>query len=71
MMQHFELRDLQFEDAQGLRLSTHGSVRLVLWPQSLSVTADLGPGVDYADGWFTGSGGQWLVCDQAAVDRSA
>ena len=70
MSQHFELRDLKFEDAQGVPLSTDGSLRLVMWPESLSLTAALAPAVDYADGWHRGVLGNGL-CDGAALGRDA
>ena len=54
MVQHYELLGLRFEDAQGRQLGVNGSLSMVGWPQSLSLTADLAPSLIYQQGWHQG-----------------
>ena len=54
LAQHYELQDLRFEDKQGRQLGVNGSLSLVAWPQSLSLTADIAPSLIYSEGWSQG-----------------
>jgi len=54
LAQHYELLGLRFEDAQGRQLGVNGSLSMVGWPQSLSLTADIAPSLIYAEGWHQG-----------------
>ncbi|WPJ96211.1 LamG domain-containing protein [Coraliomargarita algicola] len=58
--QHYELHGLQFEDSHGRRLGVDGSLSLVAWPQTLSMTAEIAPSLIYADGWHEGVLGNGL-----------
>ncbi|MFQ3242418.1 MAG: hypothetical protein ACI9JZ_002114 [Lentimonas sp.] len=58
--QHYELVGLNFEDAQGRKLELDGSLSLVGWPESLSVTADIAPSHQYEAGWHHGVVGNGL-----------
>ena len=60
MTQHYELLDLNFEDADGRALACHGSLDIVMWPNSLSFTAGLAPSYVYTDGWHHGVEGNGL-----------
>jgi hypothetical protein len=55
LVQHYELLGLRFEDAQGRQLGVDGSLSLVAWPQSLSLTADIAPSLIYTEGWHQGA----------------
>lgn len=55
--QHYELRELQLEDAEGNMLPAIGSLAVVAWPQSLSFSLDLQPVFDYRDGLAPGRKG--------------
>jgi len=48
--QHYELRELRFEDAEGNVLPAIGSLAVVAWPQSLNFTLNLRPEFDYGNG---------------------
>jgi hypothetical protein len=52
--QHYELLGLKFEDSSGRQLAVNGSLSLVAWPQSLSLTADIAPSHMYQDGLHDG-----------------
>ena len=52
--QHYELRGLKFEDAKGQALALNGSLNLVAWPESLSLTAEVAPTHVYGDGLHLG-----------------
>lgn len=60
MTQHYELLDLNFEDAEGRALACHGSLDLMMWPDSLSFTTELAPSYVYTDGWHHGVEGNGL-----------
>ena len=55
LAQHYELLGLRFEDAQGRQLGVNGSLSMVGWPQSLSLTADITPSLIYEEGWHQGA----------------
>jgi len=57
LAQHYELREVRFEDAEGNVLPAFGSLSLVAWPQSLNFTLDLRPEFDYGDGLAPGRKG--------------
>ncbi|MFM8981911.1 MAG: LamG domain-containing protein, partial [Spartobacteria bacterium] len=48
--QHYEMRELRFEDAEGNVLPALASMSLVAWPQSLAFTLDVRSEFDYANG---------------------
>jgi hypothetical protein len=48
--QHYEMRELRFEDAEGNVLSALASMALVAWPQSLAFTLDVRPEYDCVNG---------------------
>ena len=48
--QHYEMRELRFEDADGNVLPALASMSLVAWPQSLAFTLDVRPECDYGNG---------------------
>lgn len=58
--QHYELKGLKFEDASGRKLGVNGNLRLVAWPQSLTLTADIAPSHQFSDGWHEGVVGNGL-----------
>ena len=60
MTQHYELLDLNFEDANGRALACHGSLDIMMWPNSLTFTTELAPSYVYADGWHHGVKGDGL-----------
>jgi len=60
MTQHYELLDLNFEDADGVSLACHGSLDIMMWPNSLTFTTELAPSYVYADGWHHGVEGNGL-----------
>ena len=55
--QHYELREVRFEDAEGNILPAYGSLSLVAWPQSLNFTLNLRPEFNYGDGLAPGRKG--------------
>ena len=60
MGQHYEIKGLEFEDAMGRKLGVNGNLRLVAWPQSLTLTADIAPSHQYVEGWHEGVSGSGL-----------
>jgi hypothetical protein len=48
--QHYEMRELRFEDAQGNPLPALASISLVAWPENPTFTLDVRPEFDYANG---------------------
>jgi hypothetical protein len=58
--QHYEIKGLEFEDAMGRKLGVNGNLRLVAWPQSLTLTADIAPSHQYVEGWHEGVVGSGL-----------
>jgi hypothetical protein len=52
--QHYELRELRFEDSEGKALPAIGSLAVVAWPQSLNFTLDLRPEFDFGNGLAPG-----------------
>ena len=58
--QHYEIKGLEFEDASGRKLGVNGNLRLVAWPQSLNLTADIAPSHQYVEGWHEGVVGSGL-----------
>ena len=54
LAQHYELLGLEFEDAHGRPLGVNGSLSLLAWPNSLSLTADITPSLIYEAGWHEG-----------------
>ena len=54
LVQHYDLQNLVLEDAEGKRLGCKGSLDIVVWPQSLTLTANLSPEIPYADGAYPG-----------------
>ena len=60
LTQHYELKGLNFEDADGRALACHGSLDIVMWPNSLSFTVGLAPSYVYTDGWHNGIEGNGL-----------
>ena len=55
--QHYELRELRFEDAEGNILPAIGSLGVVAWPQSLNFTLQLRPEFDLGNGLAPGRKG--------------
>ena len=58
--QHFELKRLDFKDRHGRTLGVAGSLALVAWPDSLSLTVELAPCLNLTDGWQRGVVGNGL-----------
>ena len=54
MAQHYRLHNLNFKDANGVPLATQGTLSLMMWPQSLTLTAALAPSAFYLQGWHVG-----------------
>jgi hypothetical protein len=50
-VQHFELVDLKFQASGGKPLGCKGNLRLVAWPDSLTLTASLAPDTSSDAGW--------------------
>jgi len=50
-VQHFEFVELGFRDSNGMPLGCKGSLDLVAWPHSLTLTAALAPDTNHAEGW--------------------
>ena len=48
--QHYEMRELRFEDSEGRILPVLASLSLVAWPQSLTFTLDVCPEFEHANG---------------------
>lgn len=62
LAQHYDFLDLQFADEAGQKLPCYGSLKLVAWPGSLSLTAQLSPDNLYDEGPIAGAvGGGWCV----------
>ena len=59
-VQHFDLRGLVFRNADGDELGCDGTLDLVAWPESLTLTADLSPAPIYRDGPIPGLSGNGL-----------
>lgn len=55
--QHFELKGLDFKDGNGRGLGVSGSLGLVAWPDTLSMTLDVSPSLQTVDGWHSGVAG--------------
>jgi len=55
--QHYEMRELRFEDSEGNILPAVTSMALVAWPQNLAFTLDVLPEFDYANGPSPGRSG--------------
>ena len=49
-VQHYDLQGLVFKSSDGETLLTDGKLDVVAWPNSLSFTAELAPGLEYKDG---------------------
>ena len=48
--QHYEMRELRFEDSEGHSLPALASLSVVAWPQSLTFTLDMRPEFEHANG---------------------
>lgn len=60
LVQHYDLQRLKFEAADGQVLSCQGVLDIVVWPQSLTLTAEVSPTPTYTDGWHRGVEGTGL-----------
>ena len=54
LVQRYDLLGLDFESADGRPLGLQGTLDIVAWPESLSLTATIAPSVVYQDGWTPG-----------------
>jgi hypothetical protein len=50
-VQHFEFVDLKFQEPSGKTLGCRGTLAVVAWPDSLTLTAALAPDASNAEGW--------------------
>lgn len=57
LAQHYELREVRFQDAEGRVLPAIGSLAVVAWPQSLNFTLRLRPEFDLGNGLAPGRKG--------------
>lgn len=64
--QHYELRDVRFEDADGVPLACQASLQLVAWPDRLAITAKMAPDELLADGPARGVDGAGLCIFEKA-----
>lgn len=54
LVQRYDLLALDFESEDGRKLGVQGTLDVVVWPESLSFTAQLAPSLLYEDGWTQG-----------------
>ncbi|MEN8726310.1 MAG: LamG domain-containing protein [Lentimonas sp.] len=60
LVQHYDLQRLQFKAADGEVLTCESLLDIVVWPESLTLTAEVSPASSYADGWHRGVAGSGL-----------
>lgn len=66
LVQHYDLQRLQFESADGKVLSCQGLLDIVVWPQSLTLTAEVSPTPTYSQGWHRGvEDSGWCLIEKA------
>ena len=68
LVQHFDLLDLRFQDDAGNPLACCGTLDLVAWPGSLTLTAELTPDFIYEDGPCQGAVGNGLCIADKPLD---
>ena len=66
LVQHYDLQRLKFEAADGRILRCRGLLDIVVWPQSLTLTAEVAPTPIYTDGWHRGVEGTGLALVEKA-----
>jgi len=66
--QHYDLQELRFMDDAGAPLACYGSLDVVAWPGSLTLTAELTPDFEYADGTSQGVSGNGLCIVDKPLD---
>jgi len=67
-VQHFDVQDLVFKDAEGNKLSCYGDLHLVGWPGSLTLTTELMPDLVYSQGLSEGVSGPGVCIVDSPLD---
>ena len=68
IVQHYDFHDLKFKDSQGNPLGCKGSLNLVAWPDSLTLTTTLSPNFVYQDGPSYGVHGNGYCISEKPLD---
>lgn len=67
-VQNFDLQNLVLQDVNGEKLDCYGNLRLVAWPESLTMIAELAPDFAYANGPTVGVAGNGLCVVDKPLD---
>ncbi len=67
-VQHYELYNLEFADEQGNLLGGNSNLRMIGWPDSLTLTAEITPSPNYTQGPVAGVSGAGLAIDKSGLE---
>ncbi|WP_169334391.1 LamG domain-containing protein [Rubritalea marina] len=68
LAQYFDIQKLEFKDAEGKALGVDATLNIQTWPDSLAISAELEPAIDYKTGPEEGIVGNGLCVSEKSIE---